>query len=453
MAALLAFLKSKPIILGLVILTLLIPLSLIESKISERAQFHQRAVDEISRSWTHRQTLTGPILVVNYSTTKETTYWSEPDQKYLQHTQSLPETLMLPMKRVALTSDLTTEERYRGIHKVQVYNTRMHLDGDYDPDSFLELLGTEGFEQLHSAYLWIHVSDQRGFLDIPTLAWGDTHRTFSAGGHPHLDQQGIKVDLDQIALSEERSFSSELTLRGTYQMSFVPTGITTHIKMTSLWPHPKFIGRYLPTERLIDEGGKGFSAIWRITELATNISRDLTKCGQGNCMSLLNNHLGVELLTPVDIYLMTERAVKYSLLFVGLVFALLIAVEISRDVDVHPIQYLMIGVALSIFYLLLIALSEHIAFPFAYIIATLMCTGLLAFYGRHIFRGVLPGLNFGVLNALLFGLLYVVLNAEDVALLLGTLITFIIVTILMVVTSNTDRLAAFSARLQMKKES
>ena len=258
------------------------------------------------------------------------------------------------------------------------------------------------------------------------------------------------MDLTNETLLEPASFESRFGLRGTHVLSLVPTGRTTNFHVTSAWPHPKFVGQYLPTSRTVDDG---FSATWEITELATNISRDLDACALAQCPALINNSLGVELIEPVDLYLMTERAVKYGLLFVGLVFALVFAGEISRSVDVHPIQYLMVGIGLSIFYLLLIALSEHIVFQQAYIIATLMCSALLTYYGVYIFRSRSIGLGFGGVIITLFGLLYVVLNAEDIALLLGTLITFAVVTALMVVTRNIEGLRNFSLNLWPDEQS
>ena len=201
------------------------------------------------------------------------------------------------------------------------------------------------------------------------------------------------------------------------------------------------MGQYLPTTRTLDNG---FSARWQITELATNIARDTSACAAGRCNALIANHFGVELIEPVNLYVMTERAVKYGLLFVGLVFALVMAGEINRGVEVHAIQYLMVGVGLSIFYLLLLATSEHIEFHFAYIIATTMSSGLLTYYGTYTFQSRSAVFGFGGVIAMLFGLLFVALNAEDIALLLGTLITFAVVTALMVVTRNIEQLHVFA---------
>ena len=436
--------RSKPGSVSIVAFLLLIPLALIESKIRERADFHIEAVNEISNSWTRAQTVLGPVLVVEYETSEVKSTWSEKEGRYMTNTVYLDKTAMLPMETLSLKSSIGTQERYRGIHEVQVYTSQIELAGSYEPGGFEDVLAEENFHRVMNIYLWISVSDQRGFVDIPSLSWGDEQYRFAPGGHKFLDQRGIKVDLQYTDVEQATSFATQFGLRGTHVLNFVPTGKTTGLNMTSPWPHPKFAGMYLPTSRTVDNG---FIANWEITELATNIGRDLAVCAAGTCTQLLANNLGVELIEPVDLYLISERAVKYGLLFVGLVFALVIAGEITRSVEVHPIQYLMVGVGLSIFYLLLIALSEHIAFHLAYIVAALMCSSLLTYYGIHIFADRTIGLGFGGVIAGLFSLLYVVLNAEDIALLLGTLITFLVVTILMVVTRNIEQLEVFASGL------
>jgi inner membrane protein len=437
-------LRSKPGSLGIVALLLLIPLALIESKIRERADFHQFAVAEISNSWTGPQTIMGPVVVVEYEVSVLDTKWSDKDDRYHTRTRYVPQVLMMPLEALNVEIDVSTQKRYRGIHEVQVFSATANMNGEYQPEQLLGVLNKQNFHRINSTYLWISVSDQRGFADIPTLTWGNNSYRFTAGGHAHLQSRGIKAPLPTDMLMEATTFGSQFALRGTSTLSFIPTGRTSSYQVSSDWPHPNFNGQYLPATRTINDG---FSATWLVTDLATNVSRDLLACSSADCNALMANTFGVALIEPVDVYLMTERAVKYALLFVGLAFALVVTAEISRSVEVHPIQYLMVGVALSIFYLLLIALSEHLAFNLAYLVATLMCSSLLTYYGISIFNSTTIGFGFGGAITMLFGLLYVVLNTEDIALLLGTLLTFSVVTALMVVTRNSENLKVFSRNL------
>lgn len=433
--------RSKPGSVTIVALLLLIPLTLIESKIRKRSQFHDEAVAEVSNSWTHAQTVIGPVIVMDYETTSEETYLSKTEEKFLTRTKRNNRTAILPMQQLRIDAAINTEKRYRGIHEVQVYTSAITLSGEYQPDELKRILEQEDFHQTKQIYAWINVSDRRGFVDIPALIWGRKQFQFSPGGHALLQERGIKVVLQTEDVLEPLRFESHFGLKGTHLLNVVQTGRTTELNLTSAWPHPKFVGQYLPTTRTLDNG---FSARWQITELATNIARDTSACAAGRCNALIANHFGVELIEPVNLYVMTERAVKYGLLFVGLVFALVMAGEINRGVEVHAIQYLMVGVGLSIFYLLLLATSEHIEFHFAYIIATTMSSGLLTYYGTYTFQSRSAVFGFGGVIAMLFGLLFVALNAEDIALLLGTFITFAVVTALMVVTRNIEQLHVFA---------
>ncbi len=436
-------LRSKPGSVGIIALLLLIPLSLIESKIRERSTFHEQAVAEISDSWTGKQTLVGPVLVVDYQVSESKTYLNEEEDKFMSKMEIVDRTSLLPMEVLRVNVTVDTQKRYRGIHEVQVYSSNMEMSGEYLPAALLSIMEQPKFHQIRNLYILISVSDQRGFTYIPTLSWGDKTYQFSAGDHAVLQGRGIMVKLTTQDLMEPTSFESKLGLKGTNTLNFVPAGRSTQFQVNSNWNHPKFIGRYLPASRTVDDG---FSANWSVTALASNINRDLALC-KNLCTNLIENSFGVELIEPVDVYLITERAVKYGLLFVGLVFALVFAGEIRRSVTVHPIQYLMVGVGLSIFFLLLVALSEHIFFNYAYLLATLMCCGLLTWYGIQIFQDIRAGFVFGGVNIALFSLLYVILNTEDIALLLGTLITFAVVTILMIFTRNTENLNLFSLNM------
>ena len=430
-------LRSKPGSVGIIAMLLLIPLSLIESKIRERSTFHEQAVAEISDSWTGKQTMVGPVLVVDYQVSESKTYLNEEEDKFLTKMEIVDKRSLLPVEDLRVNVAVHTQKRYRGIHEVQVYSSNVEMSGEYQPAGFLSIMEQPNFHQIRNLYLLISVSDQRGFVNFPTLSWGDKTYQFSAWGYTILQGSGIMVKLTTQDLMEPTSFESNLGLNGTNTLNFVPAGRSTQFQIDSNWQHPKFIGRYLPASRTVDDG---FSANWSVTELATNINRDLALCASNKCKYLIENSFGVELIEPVDVYLITERAVKYGLLFVGLVFALVFAGEIQQSVAVHPIQYLMVGVGLSIFFLLLVALSEHIFFHYAYLLATLMCCGLLTWYGIQIFQGIRAGFVFGGVITALFSLLYVILNTEDIALLLGTLITFAVVTILMIFTRNTENL-------------
>lgn len=380
----------------------------------------------------------GPVIVVEYQVSTEESVWSKESSLWTMRIKQQNRTAMLPVAKLNVDAEVDTQKRFRGIYGVPVYATRLQITGEFDPADFERVSSKPDFVTVKNVYLWVNTSDQRGFLDIPTLNWNNSASHFEAGGHASMANRGIVTPLTADSLRLAAKFSIDLKLRGTQSLNLVPTGKVTAVQMHSLWPHPKFTGHYLPVLRSINESG--FEATWNTTELASNVSNNLATCNDGHCELLLNNQFGVSLIEPVDVYMMTERAVKYGLLYVVLVFALVLGSELYRDRNVHPVQYLMVGVGVSVFYLLLLALSEHIAFSYAYSIATFMCSSLLTYYGVQIFGTLRGGLVFGGVIAFLYALLFVILNAEDIALLLGAMIVFIAVVALMIATRSADKL-------------
>lgn len=431
---------SKPGMVSIVFMVLLIPMALVEDKIDERAGYHQQVVNEIGESWTRGQTLIGPLIVIEYQTVKYSEVWNKESKKYETKTTYYHKSELLPMRSLKSDIHVDTEKRYRGIHEVPVYSADVKLTGEFDSSSFLKLQKTSNFHKIRNIYSWIFVSDQRGFIDMPQFKIGSVVKDFIAGGYEHLDSKGIKAPLDSKTLTSKDPIPFEVILRikGSQHLSIVPVARSNDISVSSDWEHPKFVGRYLPNNREIGE--EGFQARWQVTDLATNLGIDLEHCVKESCGDLVSNSFGVTLIDPVDIYQKSERAVKYALLFIGLVFTAFFVLEITRRLNVHPLQYLMMGAALSVFYLLLIALSEHIDFNKAYLAATLMCSALLGYYARYILESWLGGLVCGSAIAGLFGMLFVILQAEDIALLLGSLFTFLMLTIVMVVTRDRSRI-------------
>ncbi len=232
------------------------------------------------------------------------------------------------------------------------------------------------------------------------------------------------------------TFSFALTLRGMQTLSFAPVGLNTSVSVSSKWPHPRFIRRYLPERREISAAG--FAAAWRVSSFSSAVKQQLQQCKNGQCAALLSNTFGVSLLEPVDIYQQAERSIKYGILFIGLTFVAIIIVEIVKRLQIHPVQYLLVGLALAVFYLLLVSLSEHIVFHWAYLIASIACTGLICFYLCGVMDSIKQGVFFSMLIALLYGILFVILRAEDFALLMGSLLLFAALAALMLITRQID---------------
>jgi inner membrane protein len=234
--------------------------------------------------------------------------------------------------------------------------------------------------------------------------------------------------------------SIALELAGTRQLQIVPAGASTEVVLTSNWPHPSFGGRHLPLQRAVRPDG--FSARWQLTALSARAPQQL-RDGLRPCRAAGDEHECAETLTvglfdPASLYTLSDRATKYAILFVLLTFAGVGLLEVLGRARVHPMQYLLVGAAVGMFFLLLLALSEHLGFAWAYLSGAAACAGLLAAYAVALLRSLRAGLVFGGAIALLYGALFMLLRLEDVALLLGALLLFACLAAVMMVTRDVD---------------
>jgi inner membrane protein len=274
------------------------------------------------------------------------------------------------------------------------------------------------------------------------LDWDGTQPTLNPGGVDATGvPSGIHADLGVLPatkISATREFRIALSLLGTERLDIVPVGATTTVALASAWPHPSFTGRILP-----DAGTRvsreGFAAQWRTSHFATNLAQLHQRCVQARQCDAFNQHsLTVSFVEPVDLYLTVERSVKYGFLFIGLTFAAFFLFEIVKRLAIHPVQYALVGLALAIFFLLLISLSEHLGFATAYAIASASCVALNGYYVAHVLKSMRRGALFGAALSALYGLLYVLLRLEDHALLVGSLLVFACVASAMIATRRVD---------------
>ena len=292
------------------------------------------------------------------------------------------------------------------------------------------------------AQLVLGIQDTRGIRDGVKLEWDGAPTVLypgsvDAAGTPN----GIHADLGVLSsnkTSATREFRIALSLLGTERLDIVPVGATTTVALSSAWPHPSFTGRILPDAGM-KVSSEGFAAQWRTSHFATNLSQLHQRCVQSKQCDAFNQHsLTVSFVQPVDLYQTVERSVKYGFLFIGLTFAAFFLFEVLKRLSIHPVQYALVGLALAIFFLLLISLSEHLGFTTAYAIASASCVTLNGYYVAHVLKSIRRGALFGLALSALYGLLYVLLRMEDHALLMGSLLVFACVASAMVATRRVD---------------
>ncbi len=415
--------------IGFLILVLLIPMSMIKSVIYERQSMGRIATQDIQQTWGNQQLITGPILVVPYDIV-----WNDDDGE--RHIRS-SRVFQLPQV-FNIDANVQTEERARGKHVVPVYTTSMTFTGTLPGAS--ELARDGHTMRWSDAYIAVGVSDGRAIAATPSITVSGHTLRFKPGGQniAHLPPQiiaPISDFADAIADDASLTFSMELQVKGSELLRFLPIGDTTRVRMTSDWHSPSFIGSYLPETREVSD--TGFTAEWTISSIGRSLParwRD----GTSSAKSAEQSAFGVSLYLPISIYRLTERAAKYGVLFIGLTFVAYFMFEVTGGLRLHPLQYLMVGMANALFYLLLVSFAEHLGFGVSYILSARASSGLIVGYSMAVLRTRGRSLVMLGILLLLYGFLYMTLQAEDYALLAGSLGLWVTLALVMYVTRRID---------------
>ncbi|WP_213959047.1 cell envelope integrity protein CreD [Variovorax sp. dw_954] len=436
---------------GLLLLTLLlcIPLAQIDALNHERGQSQREAAQELARTYTDSQQLIGPLLVVPY-----VERWMEVQRSaegnVLRNLQRSKEAVHIVFpERQHLEGSLLPQERYRGIFKVPFYSLKATLDGGFAGFDVASVPHSETDSQIETRtpYIAFKVSDLRGLDGSPALGVQGESLHF-AQRVPGLADDGllgggIHAPLSGEALATWKAgkplpFELKLALVGQETLSMVPLGGETTAHLVSPWAHPSFGGRFLASERSIT--AQGFEARWRVSSLVTTAREQLLSgvvARKGKDPALLQS-FDVSLAQPVNVYSMSTRAGKYGVLFIGLVIMAAFMFELFRKLRMHPVQYGLVGLSIALFFLMLLALSEKLAFGMAYAGAASASVLLLAAYFSAVLGGWRRDMSFGAYVAVLYGALYGLLASESNALLLGALLVFGLLAVLMLATRKVD---------------
>ncbi len=429
----------KVLLIGGLAVLLMLPLTLIHSLITERSQYRYQVENEIADSWSGRQTLIGPVLVLPYQVRRSEQVWNEQDKVYTTrmidgwyNQYVIPASLVIDIQT-------RTEDRSRGIYSVPVYTADIVLQGQFS--GFALNRHRQEMSEVITAgrpYLVLSVTDLRGLGSSPDIDWQHEPVSFAPGTQISGLDSGLHVKLPDINDPENFSadFNITLQLRGSQALQVAALGDQTITEMQSSWPHPRFFGHFLPGTR--DISAAGFSARWDVSAFASNALDKLLSCVDGDCHGLLSSAFGVDFIQPVDVYTQSERAVKYGILFIVLTFAAFFLIELMAGLRLHIVHYGLVGCALAMFYLLLLSLSEHVAFIWAYLIANLCCCALLGCYLSTVMRSAVRGWAYALSVSLLYWMLYAILRSEDFALLMGCVLLFAALAVIMLLTRKVD---------------
>jgi inner membrane protein len=421
-------------VMGFLVVALMLPILAILGLVSERSSRRDTAVEDVGAVWGGPQSIGGPVLTVPYRCAPVEVGGREVECHGRAH--FLAETLRV-------TGTLAPETRRRGLFRVVVYRAQLRISGRFARPDFTGLRPAARKVLWDQATLSLGVTSPRGVAGRVQLRWGEDSIEFEPGAPPvGLYATGLQAPLrgaTEMAADRAVEFDLALDVNGTRDLQVLPAAQETVVELSSDWPHPSFTGAALPQSH--DGGPAGFKAAWSVPGFGRPYP-DAWTHAEPNPEHLKAQAaaaaFGVTLLQPVDIYHQAERAVKYAILFIVTTFVIAFLWEVTSGVPLHPVQYLFVGFALCLFYLLLLSISEHAGFDWAYGISAGATTLLLGWYWSWILQGAVRGTAMGTALASLYGFLYLLLRLEDYALLAGSVGLFVLLAIVMFVTRRID---------------
>lgn len=402
-----AKLLVKGLIIGALVLLLLIPAYFVQDLIKEREARQKEAYSEVSSKWAGRQNITGPVLVLPYT--------AGPGLTRLAY--FIPDTLTMDV-------DVKPEERHRGIYQVMLYSSTTRVRGRFSPLALSQLdIRTEDV-LWNQAYLCMGLADSKGLNEMK-FTWNNTESPVNpASVNNAIVRDGFSANVN-AAPDQSFDFAVTINMNGSEQLLFTPLAKRSTVTLTSPWPDPSFTGSQLPDHRITN---KGFVATWKNPANARNFPAAWK--GDGTVVTQPNS-FGADLFIPVNGYQKTLRSVKYAILCILLTFAAFFIIETVSKRSVHPFQYALIGLALILFYTLLLSFSEYTGFNTAYIIASIATVGLIGWYVKGILQSMKFSVVLGTVLVLMYSYVFTILQLQDYSLLLGSIGLFLTLGVIM----------------------
>lgn len=416
----------KGIFIGILVILLLIPTFFVTGLIEERERRQKEAIAEVSSKWAGRQVISGPVVVLPY--------WTniiDANNKMVVTRQSayfLPEEL-------SAQASISPQERSRGIYKIILYQSDIALAGSFRNITLDKLKIPADKVIWNEAYVKMNIADTRGLNEELKLKWNDTTLEFAPQTFTDALPDGMTAPLNirSEADLQQIRFSSQININGSEQLLFTPLGKTTTVGVHARWPHPSFTGSMLPQQSSITRDS--FSATWKSLAhkrifpqqwTGSPYTTSMQGMDRGSSVSNINaSDFGVDLFIPVNGYQKTLRSIKYAVLCILLTFAAFFLIETAHRKNVHPFQYGLIGLALVLFYLLLLSISEYTGFNIAYVIAAVATIGLIGWFVKGILDSGRLSVFLSTILLLVYVYVFTILQLQDYALLFGSIGLFL----------------------------
>lgn len=414
----------------IIALLLMIPASMVSSLVNERESTQADAIMEVSSKWSEEQTISGPFLSIPYFRYVKETRAKDSAIKI----NKVREYLHIMPSKLTIEGDLRPEKRHRGIYEIVVYNSNLSISGRFDKLDFADFDIPLQNIQFDKAEFVVGLNDLRGLEEQVNLNWNNENVSFDSGiSSDDVVSTGInalvKVDPNDSLVV---NFDLKLELKGSQRLYFTPVGKVTDVKMHSVWSNPSFNGAFLPDTREVNESG--FTAHWNVLHLNRNYPQAWTNSRH----DFDESAFGIDLILPVDNYQKSYRAIKYAILFVAFTFMTFFFIEILNKKFIHPIQYILVGFSLIVFYTLLLSISEHIHFNLAFMLSVIATIVLVAGYVYAILKSkILTFLITGILT-ILYAFIFVIIQLQDFALLIGSIGVFCILGVVMYFSRKID---------------
>ena len=414
------------VIIGLI---LLIPAVMIEELIYERESIQKDAIYEVSSKWANEQTISGPFITI----------------PFYKHINQLPNTDSLKIfstyqqfihvlpSELNISGTINPERRYRGIYEIVVYNSVLKISGKFQKPNFASAGIPQEDVMLNNAVFTVGIDDLRGIEKQIGLKWNMDEFNFNPGVESNdIVTTGINTKIALDSATSEYNFAFNIILKGSQKLYFTPVGKVTDINIKSSWTNPSFNGAFLPDKRSIS--ATGFNANWNVLHL----NRNYPQSWIGNNHKINESSFGIDLILPVDNYQKSMRTAKYVILFIGFTFLTFFFIEVLNKIFIHPVQYILVGIALIVFFTLLLSISEQTNFNFAFIISAISTIVLIGGYVRAILKSTQLSMLLSSILILLYTFIFVIIQLQDLALMIGSIGIFLILAIVMYFSRKID---------------
>ena len=432
---------ARMLIVGFLVVVLLIPLSYINSLIKERSFRQADVVKEINEKWGKNVLVYGPILKLPYKTYSETKTYNETTKTYLKETKTHMNYAYIFPERLNSDVQVDSKTLNRGTFESAVFTTTMDFSGHCIPTD-LKDKGIKSEDIVwNKASVLIQTTNLKGIKSDMVLNMNSEAYNFQTNfnsdnkNNSYLDTlESSFIKAEDLSDAKNDNFNIRISFNGTQQIDLVPIGKTTTMSMVSNWADPSFVGNYLPNDETKEITKDGFKADWKVLHINRAFSQQhLNKVPNLNAFAF-----GTKFMVMVDEYQKSERSAKYGFLVIALTFLIFFKIQTMSKIDIHPFQYLMIGLALTMFYTLLVSISEHSNFLKAYLVAGISVVVLITFYSKSILKNFKFPLFICLSLSALYTFIYVIIQLENYALLVGSIGLFVILAIVMFVSRKID---------------